>query len=374
MANAAGSDSALVMSHPEGQARVATVELYRKIEDAVRLSGKYNLVDSRIVQRIIAKRGGSKDFGPIPVIRQSSFHKAHPEAASISAKSDNRKKNTSIEALQAALDTEALKGALIVDCLDAPHGRVRSCGLYYYDRVRGHVTASNRKHFRVGIEDANKWAESLVLGLSQGMRLSTERREKAQLQEVLSRSMDEENPSSSLVETRGIGQSVSVPGGSISSVPGVGLTLGMLRDSYTVGISAEVLKADLHQNEDVDHFDERSAGLAFGVQARALDSLFWDLGFEAAYALRSIIHYDSLDGGADGDSSADSNESRLKSSSVRLSVAPGMMWKMSDTFSFGSNIRASRYMPLSTVGEGSYADGKFNSNSVGMSIRVSATF
>jgi hypothetical protein len=366
------SPVAVVLSQSLKDVSVPTVELYRSVVDVVESGRYWGAASRREVSNQMPKTGLLNQFAAVPVFDRELLLKAHPPARSLRPgyKSKQKVRNHYIVPVQTMLDTLALKGAVIVDCV--PYGKkgVSGCGLYYYDRSEGKIVASSRKYFRTGIKDATRWSYGLVASLAEGMQASVVAKDKSRLNAILQKSEDDERKSQHpLVEFKGFGKTLTGPVGSLGSLPGLALQLGGQEDTYSYGLEGGYAQA-MAQDTDRDYLvSEKYLAFIVSAQARSLESLVWDLGLGIGYSVRHV--------GVELQSAVLADEMLsgfLRTKSVFLQVAPGLMWEVSKTLSFGTQLQATRYVPTVSESNGDLEGSSFNRSSLGLAFRVKGIF
>jgi len=379
---------ALVLSLPPSEVSIPMLEFYRATVDAVSASEYFVLAeDSKFVEVLKSRQDTHRSLGAIGYLDKKTFYKAHPYATSdaIGTKNPHKPQNGGlIIALQAALDTNALDAAIIVDCsalnpskispslsvpkkikANGPPPLLQSCGLYFYDRQTAKVTAQSRKQFRAAIKDARNWAPPLVSRLSHGMENAKTQAEKAEVEKALYRNSHEEDRSLFLIEVGGSGQSMNEPSNTISSLPLATIVIGKQMEGFSLGFTYEYGEASIKQNGIATNYKEDALGMHFGVGAKALSTLMWDLGMEASLAKRRLLKSYPAESAALSESFA--------VRSLKFAAGPGMLWEIDAGWAIGGQLRFLRYVPLSKESQGSSINQDFNKSSLSMGIRIRKT-
>ncbi len=344
---------AVVASVDPGQISVPTVELYHAVNSAVRESKSWRPSSARDVKLKIKAPQALTNLASIPAVARGSFVKAK----NVKKGSKGEAKARVIAPVQAMLDTMALDGAIIVDCAPNPQlaGNVDACGLYYYDRAAGRIIAATQKSFRVAINDATSWATSLVGNLDQGMVAHASRSERDKLDRVLAESPNSDAPSQLGIELDLVGYSVSEPLSKIQSLPGAALIVGPQAKGYAAGLELGIAEATMDDALGTVSFRERSLGLQFAVQSRALEMLLWDFGLG--------LHVADIKAQAE-------NRGKLDQRAVKLRVEPGVLWEMNKSLQFGASVSYDRVVPVSGSSQGAYDGKSLARNVFGFGIRL----
>jgi hypothetical protein len=336
---------AVIVSLDPKAINIPTLELFRAVSDNARVAPSFIPGSSAEVRQKLATKSELSSLGTIPAFDRKEF----------------RKKKV-IKPVQKMLDTLALDGAVIVHCLPAGTATVKNCGLYYYDRALGRVLAGTKKDFRVGIADASRWAPSLLSSLSQGLTAYESSLERARLKQVIAESNEIEDTAKFSAELKLQGQSVAEPTRQVTALPGAALRLGRSDKGYTSGLEIGYAKAGAEGSDAKVDLTEKLAGLFFSVESRALESMYWDLGLGVGYAVLTAERQSLVDD--------EREDGRLEARMVKLRLAPGVLWEVSQGLSFGLGFSYDRMVPFAETKEGRYQDGSFAKNALGFGIRL----
>jgi len=327
---------AVVLSHPEGSAHVASVEFYAAVVDAISAEQQWSVHPNRDVTRVLRPIGKGPVIGSIPTVSRDIVARAHPGinswkgTTSTSRAKKSRESKRLIGPLQEALDTLALPGAIIVDCAPRGDTKVRGCGLYFYDRGTGRIVAAARKNFRTGIASAARWAPTLVAGLKDGIAAEEQREEREKLGAIIARPEERESATSLAVGVGGSGEQAGVRGA--AQAPATlamgNLYVGMQRKGTGLGLELSLGSARAGSGDQSTRIEQRSAALVATVGVDALDSVTWELGLAAGAAHRTV---ESGDG------------SELSATQPFMSLRPGILWAVGKGWQIGANLRLTNW-------------------------------
>jgi hypothetical protein len=354
---------ALVTSLDAGNLNVPTIELYRAVTDVVVVrTDDWRTSRPGEVKARLSAPGALGGLGAIPAFERSALL-ASRRALALSKSQTTRKRQPSqvIAPVQAMLDTLALDGAIIVDCEPNGTASVRGCGLYYYDRAMGRLLAATTKDFKIGIADASRWAPTLVQSLSQGLTAHAVAAERARLDQVLAKTAETEEPSDVALELKLVGLSQAEPTRHITALPGLSLGVARQAHGYATGIELGVAKAAESADGQSLRLLERSAGLVFDAQSKALDSMYWTLGLGVSYVITEADVAGAARAADDG---------RLATRSIRLRLGPGFLWEFAKGLQVGAGLDYARLVPLESDSSGVYEDKGFSRNVLGFGVRL----
>jgi hypothetical protein len=324
---------ALVLSSDNDPVNTPSVELYRAVLKTIEMSGIWPLAPLWPVKKNLSS--GNQSTGAIPSFERQHLLNAHPKAKNANPGMPAEKsENKVIEPVQIMLDTLAIEGAIIVDCVPSGPRIVRGCGLYYYDRSRGKVVASARKYYRAGVMDASNWADHFTVSLAKGMRAAKEAKDKKRLDEALTITNEIEPENDITLELQTWGQSTSNSDTLSNSVPGATLIFSSQGETYGMGLDLSYGRSLDSSGVNKTNYMERSASLHFTAQAKTMKSLVWDLGLGLGAAQRSI------------EQEEDSGILSAKTTDFKLGMAPGIMWELNPSFSFGLNGSYEKYFAI----------------------------
>jgi len=351
---------AIVLSQDESVVNVPSIELFRSVKEVVNNSDTWVMAPAWSVKINLKNQKsaeGLQDLGAIASFNRRFLTKGHPQSNMVLPKDKiHRSQNQIIKPIQIMLDTLALQGAIIVDCLPEGPKVVRSCGLYYYDRVKGKVVASSRKFFRAGVTDATNWSNHLVMSMDAGLKKVKETKSKMQITKVLSFHEEKEDKMnySAEVEFWGLSPSESSLN---TSVPGISLYINRENESFSYGLGFSYTDTE----KDNVSYKQYDLGLRFTPRAFAAKSLIWELPIGFAASQRSMSKL------------APTGRNSVEQLDAKFSIGPSLMWQMKRGTSFG--VGAS-YESYHTLNQEVVDNSKLNlfSNTLRYSLRIKHNF
>ena len=363
----AGSKSVgLVMTYDPKEVSIPSIELYRQIVSDAEKSGEFVVVPMSVTRKNMPSPK-SKSYGALPVFDRRYLLRAHPPARSFTKPHERHRQEARrmIAPVQSMVDTLAIDGALIVDCSAKKSGSVLvGCSLLFYERSRGQITGAVSKRFRVGINDATRWSHILVADLASGMSSERNRREKDRIRQALGKPVRQGRKSLYMAEVQVGGQNAAST--DVSFGPALGVWIGKRVDDFSFGFVGSVGSSSATNGAVTTEFEERSYGVGFGVGTRAMENVEWDLGLALAISDRSLNR-----GVGEGDLAAASFSQTNRD--VRLTLAPGLLWRLNRTTAWGMGVTGNKYFGLKSdvsTDEGSLLE----TSGIGMNLRLRATF
>ena len=358
---------AVFLSANESKVNISTLEFFRAVSDEIAQAKTWSVVDGTEIRKS-ATINSTQFIGRIPLLPRGVLLKAHPEVASYAVSKHEQKKLSArqkvIPSVQETLDTLAVQGAVIVDCLqvagEGGSDRIRGCGLYYYDRASGKVVASSRKSFRVGVASANMWAGTMVDGLKSGLDSHKARQDRDRLSSIVEKNDPKEAPARPYMSAGLVGESIRLKGGDTTNLAGGVAGLGAAFSGRSLGLeySQAALRGD--RIAKGDRYTSRSATLVLGVSAEAMDIVTWGLDITAGMSERRYWVED---------------EEVLRSTQPSIGIRPGVFWRikrswlMGATFSYRSAYGGEEKV-LSTISQTSISGFHSGSWLTGISTRV----
>lgn len=351
-AHAATPDVIVVTTQPDRGINYPTIDFFQATVTDVKTTGTWTVAPLAQVRGLM--KGQRSDLGPIPSLPRSELTAALPGVT----RKDGESGRGVIKSLQRALDTLAVDAAIVVDCEPSGQSAVNGCGLYYYDRAEGRITATARKDFRAGVNEAGRWAPTLVATLKRGMESVRSEREKARFSELLDRSVDANSaPFKLSLGLDASGESLATPDAHLSNQMTYGLQV-LVRGS-AAGFGLEGATGDGESSAEFKTFkaSARRLGLVVNVRAKALDNLIWETDLAAGAVSRV---YESSAG------------DRLSTRGAYLALRPGLGFEISKRWSLGIGLQLSRYFLGSSESSGRYAAAALNPTAIGALFRVKA--
>lgn len=355
---------AVVLSMPPKDVHMPTMLFYKASLEAFAQSQGWTLAAQDEVKRYLPKPKEKTALDVVPLVSREAFVKSHLPAKYAKDVADpaKRKKNGVNKPLQYMLDSLAIQGAVVVDCVPSGKQMVRACGLYYYDRSAGKVVASARKYFRVGVQDSTRWAPEMVASLAEGIKASAAAKDKHQIEAIMARGDDEEEKAWAALQVGLLGETTITPGHDISSVPSGWLTVGRQTESTAVGLEVGVGGADWQDAATEKKLLTRQAGLSLTLISRALDSLLWEAGLGIGFAERRFTQTE------------EEETSLLRQREAYLSLRPGMMWDVGSDWHLGGHVHFTRYLGGERKADEKLAGDGLNRSATGLSFGVRKLF
>jgi hypothetical protein len=300
-----------------------TLSFYKSVAGQFAASNNWQVVPFSEVDRFLPKAKSQFTLTSVPSISRSEFLKAHPMAAG-NTKKKGRKKGGLAPSLQELLDTLAVQGAVVVDCVPSGRDRVRACGLYYYDRSAGRVVAAMRKDFRVGITDATRWSDVMVAGLHSGLVAARDSKSKAQLETILDKAEDRDDTRKFAAHLEVKGESSFQHDGSPAVAPAFGLGLASMANGSGLGLELGVSEQRAESGDDTQTlWTGKRAGIFMTSEVEALETLLWSLDVGLGASVRRFaLRTGGIETGA------------IAQREAYLTARPGLLWNLS-----GSSVR-----------------------------------
>jgi len=363
----AASDEAVavVMASDTSTLNVPTVGFYQSVNKAFKLTKHWQLAPQSELQRYLPHPKGKQALLSLPSLNRDELIKAHPPAklAHDGKTGGKAPKNRLMPSLQVMLDTLALQGAVVVDCVPQTSRRVSSCGLFYYDRAQGKVVASARKHFRVGISDATRWSEQLVDSLTAGIKSVKASAAQSQIERLLAKDGEDVDEGKLFVALGIQGGSIASPADNIRFLPEGSLALGRQTDAMTLGLEVGYGNASSSDAGVATNLTSRRAGLTLGLSTKALDNMLWELDWGIGASERRLE--ERTDGTVDN---------TLVYREAYLSVRPGMLFEVGGGWQLGAQFGATRFLGGSRRGEGDYAAATLSPTSFNIAFKIRKSF
>ncbi|MCO4792375.1 MAG: hypothetical protein KC493_01590 [Bacteriovoracaceae bacterium] len=325
---------AVVVSITTKEISIPTIELFREVVTNIQNSSDWVPAPNWSVKNLLSKNQKEiPGIGAIPALDRAILTAAYPKISG-----DEQDKNTTgtkvLTPIQVMLDTLALEGAIIVDCVPKGQETVSSCALYYYDRAFGKIVAASSKSFLAGVSDSLKWAPTLLSSLTEGMKSVREKRSKAQLKNAFAKTKEETvDKATTGIELAVWGQSPGDDSDVTSSIPGLTLVVGKYNKGYSWGIDLSLAKTNEASSAKNIDYNSKSLGLVFQSRVNAAESLIWDLSFGAGYAKRSLVV----------------NNLTLDTKNLVLKLSPGLLWKLNSSFNLGIGMIYERFFHIDEV-------------------------
>lgn len=278
-----------------------------------------------------------------------------------------------IDPLQRLLDSNALDGALVVDCEKgahhAPSDYLSACNLAFYDRIQAKIKARSRKIFKVGVADAKRWAPQLVKNLAEGMRQVRLERDRESLEGILNKDknpIDTPTAFPMVMELDLNGHSIRGGQTHLSTLPELSLGLGVQSETYTSMVSVNIIETTMKYTTTMQTsiltFTEQTIGLMVGARTKVLDSMSWDLSLFCAAGTRRVKLLSGTDMGEQED---------LMS---RIGIMPGLLWNVSSHLAFGTGVSYTIQMPLKRRSTGLLSQEPLALSNISLGLRIRTIF
>lgn len=367
IAVAAADKVVLIYSASSKTLSLPTLAFYKSVVGQFAASSNWQIVPFGEVDRYLPKSKAQLALSSVPSISRGEFLKAHPMASG-GSKRQSRKKNGLAPSLQELLDTLAIQGAVVVDCVPSGKDRVRACGLYYYDRAAGRVVAAMRKDFRVGITDATRWSDVMVAGLHSGLVAARDSKSKAQLEVILDKAEESDIKRRTAAHFEVKGESIFRHAGSSGVAPSIGLGLAQMTDGRGFGL--ELAISEQTATTGVDNQSRwlgRRAGIFMTSEVQALESLHWtlDIGLGLSDRRFSLAESTGLVG----------QNGLITQREAYLTARPGLLWNLgSEALRMGFVGDFTRFVGGKNESEGVLTGQALPVWSRGLSFRLKYTF
>ncbi|MBI2522370.1 MAG: hypothetical protein HYV97_18260 [Bdellovibrio sp.] len=319
---------AVVLAQSPDTVNIPSIELYRQIKESVDKSDLWIVAPTWTVKHNLKGQDEEEklpDLGAIPSFDRGELVKAHPQAQTrLPEEAVPPSENPVIKSVQIILDTLAIEGALIVDCLPQGAQVVLGCGLYYYDRTRGKVVASSRKYFRAGVTDATNWSEHLIEALDKGIKHTKEVKTQAKLEQVLTYTDEMESPMQKAMGMEIWGKRFLATNLN-KTLPGAGLSLLHENENYSFGLGAI-----FGQYRDQQFLiQEVGMEIKFAPRTFAAHSLIWELPIGL-----SLIQSDTKAKA----SAVDEVDSTGRELNIVGEIGPALLWRVQNKYAFGLGV------------------------------------
>lgn len=250
----------------------ASIDYYRAVYKTISSGSNWDALPMATVRQTLLQKSDASRIGGIPIIDRATFRKALPRRLKKSGKAKIIPGTINHE-LQRLLDNLGAPAAIVVDCTRMGRDLLKSCALYYYDRVAARVIASAVKDFSSGANDATVWAAPMVKNLDDGIAAAQREKDQAMIEELVARKEDDESDDPhGVISIFGKGDKIRLDGWN-QTIAGGGLQLGFLRDS--VGVLAEIGRLSWEGEGSIKSAQRTNYGLNMQFRAKALDSLLW---------------------------------------------------------------------------------------------------
>lgn len=354
---------ALVLTTSAQEMNLPTVHFYQAVQKSMSDSAEWKLAPVPETRKYLRKLKGTYAINALPAISRRGFIKSHGQAKYPDSKPG--RPNRVQPNLQRALDTLALQGAVVVDCIPDGSRRVRSCGLFYYDRNAGKVVASVRKHFRLGIPDAGRWAHQMVAGLDSGIKHERNRKSQNELSTLLAKSTDnnEENDTVFMFGIQALGESLASVNDQQATLAQGAIQIGLQSSNMSLSLEGGQGHSILDNDENKHILSARKLGLVLGIQSKALESLIWQLGWGMGAMERKIVREE------DGEETG-----ALRHVDGYLSLRPGMFWALGQHFRIGTEATYTKFLGGQHHQEGVLTSKDFSNYAFGLAFSLITIF
>ncbi len=343
-----GEQIALILSLDENKINTASIDFFQSTKNALSDVKSWRVTDQG---EVTSQLKSNNTLTSIPVISRKSLLQAAP----ISKKKGAKK---IIPAVQKAIDTLALDGAILVDCVPAEQNSISSCRLFYYDRVQARITASSEKKFLIAINDASRWSKSLVVNLQQGISEEKHRREQKQISQFMEASSDPERDKGQPQLGLGIyGEYHNPSHSSLSTLSALSLLPAWDRNGHSIGVEINYGTERGESEGKSEVATKKSIGLAFATSSKALDILIWQLGITSGFSERTL----KVDGAK-----------VLSQRQPFITILPGLLFSVSKHISAGIEMRAQNYFGGNKQTKLGF-DGSFANSTLGFGFNVKFT-
>ncbi|HAZ11366.1 MAG: hypothetical protein A2X86_20195 [Bdellovibrionales bacterium GWA2_49_15] len=336
---------AVVLAQSPDAINIPSIELYRQIKESVDKSDLWIVAPTWTVKNNLKGQDDEEklpDLGAIPSFDRRELIKAHPQAQTqlpddVAAVSEN----AVIKSVQIILDTLAIEGALIVDCLPQGTQVVLGCGLYYYDRTRGKVVASSRKYFRAGVTDATNWAEHLIVALDEGIKHTKEVKTQAKLEKVLTYTDETESPMQKAMGVEIWGKRF-LAADLNKTLPGTTLCLLHENENYSFSFGAS-----FGQYRDQQFLaQELGMEIKFTPRVYAARALIWELPIGMSFLQRDTTSRSSIPD--------DEDSTRTELNAVG-DIGPALLWRVQSKYTFGLGVSYQHNLNVKNESKGAHA-------------------
>lgn len=257
----------------DGSTQQASIDYYRAVYKTVATGSNWDAIPMSTLRQSLNGRGDGNRIGGIPIIDRATFRKGLPKKSKKLGKA-KVKPGTPNQELQRLLDNLGSPAAIVVDCTRLGRDLLKTCALYYYDRVSARVIASAVKEFTAGANDGTVWAAPMVKNLDDGIAAAQREKDQAMIEELVARKEeDETDDMKGVFSLFGRGDRMRLNTGWGQTVAGGGIQLGFLRSG--IGVVAEVSRLSWQGDGVVTSAQRTNFGLAMQFRAKALDSLLW---------------------------------------------------------------------------------------------------
>lgn len=341
----------------DGTLQQATVDFYRAVYKTIASGSNWDAIPISTLRQTMSVGRDSNRLGGIPTVDRSTFRKNLPKKVTKKGKSRTVPGTPNAE-IQRLLDNLGSPASIVVDCTRMGRDLLKSCSLYYYDRVATHVTASAVKEFTAGANDATVWAAPMVRNLDDGIAAAQREKDQAMIDELVARKEEDESEDiRGTISLFGRGDRMRLNTGWGQTVAGGGLQLGFLRNG--IGVNAEIGRLSWQGQGDssVKSAQRTNYGLNMEFRAKALESLLW---------LFEI-------GGGKDDSKfkGQSPDDSLSISGVYVSVGPGVGLEVNDNVTMNLAVSWRWFFEQSSSKSGTLSDASMSASNIpGLTLRA----
>lgn len=256
----------------DGTAQQASIDFYRAVYKTVATGSNWDAIPISSLRQTMTVQSDVNRLGGIPVIDRATFRKGLPRRSTKRGKTKIIPGSPNQE-LQRLLDNLGAPAAIAVDCTRLGRDLLKSCALYYYDRVSARVIASTVKDFTAGANDGTVWAAPMVKNLDDGISAAQREKDHAMIEELVARKEeDDDDDTKGMISLFGRGDKIRMSGWN-QTVAGGGIQLGFLRNN--IGVVAEAARLAWQGDGVVKSAQRTNYGLNMQFRAKALQSLLW---------------------------------------------------------------------------------------------------
>ena len=255
----------------DGTAQQASIDFYRAVFKTVATGSNWDAIPIASLRQTLSPTDANR-LGGIPTIDRAKFRKGLPRRSSKGGKTKVMP-GTPNQELQRLLDNLGAPAAIAVDCTRLGRDLLKSCALYYYDRVAARVIASAVKEFTAGANDGTVWAAPMIKNLDDGIAAAQREKDQAMIEELVARKEDDESDDAKgMISLFGRGDKMRITGWN-QTVAGGGIQLGFLRNG--IGVALEAARLSWQGDGAVKSAQRTNYGLNMQFRAKALQSLLW---------------------------------------------------------------------------------------------------
>ncbi len=335
---------AVILAQAPDTVNIPSIELYRQIKESVDKSDLWIVAPIWTVKNNLKGQDEEEklpDLGAIPTFDRRELIKAHPQAQTrLPEEAAPASENPVIKSVQIVLDTLAIEGALIVDCLPEGAQVVLGCGLYYYDRTRGKIVASSRKYFRAGVTDSTNWSEHLIVALDKGIKHTKEIKTQAKLEQVLTYTDEMESPMQKAMGMEIWGKRF-LASDLNKTLPGTTLSLLHENENYSFGFGVS-----FGQYRDQQLLaQEVGMEIKFAPRAFAARTLIWELPIGISFIQRDTKAKSFM---------VDEGDSTRSELNAMGEIGPALLWRVQNKYTFGLGVSYQHNLNIKTETNGNH--------------------